>query len=182
MKKWIEVNIHISNSNQFRRTILSFVKPFVRNCKKKHHVDSWHFFVEKCPSNGPRPNEPEIRLRFYAESTEVDIIKNELDSRLKKLARLQGPITFHHFGKHGGPGKYRGEAGNWKKDWSVVMKQFNYGSEYALLFLSKQSLHKPIGYHGQRYAHLLLNQLLIPHGGASITRTGRVFVDIMIPQ
>lgn len=146
-------------------------------------MDSWHFFVEKCPPNGPRPNEPEIRLRFYAESTEIDLIKNELDTKLKKLARSRrSPITFYHFGKHGGTGKYRGEANNWKKDWSLVMKQYNYGSEYALQFLSKRSLYKPLGYHGQRYAHLLLNQLLIPHGGARIIRFGRPFVDIMIPQ
>ena len=183
MRKWVEVNIHVGSSNQFKRTILSFVRPFVRGCKRRYDLDSWHFFLERCPLIGTRRNEPEIRLRFYAKSPEIDNIKNQLDSKLKKLIRShRSPITFYHFGKHGRLGKYRGEANNWKKDWPLVMKQYNYGSEYALQFLNKQSLHRRLGYHGKRYAHLLLNQLIIPHTGTSVTRSGRAFVHIIIPQ
>jgi len=183
MRKWTEVNIHVSNSNQLKRAILSFVKPFVKNCKRAHQLDSWHYFLETCPLTGPRHGEPEIRLRFYAELAVIGQIENQLRTQLGRLARLhRNPITFYHFGKHGRPGKYRGERSSWKTDWPVVMKQFNYGSEYALQFLSKKNLHRRLGYHGERYVHLLLNQLLIPHAQRPIVRSRRNYIDTIIPQ
>ena len=183
MRKWTEVNVHVRNPNQFKRAILSFVKSFVKNCRRTHQLDSWHFFLEKCPLTGPRHDEPEIRLRFYAESAVIDQIENELRTKLDKLVRShRNPITFYHFGKHGRPGKYRGERPNWKTDWPIVMEHFNYGSEYALQFLSKKSLHRRLGYHGQRYVHLLLNQLLIPHTQVPTVWSGRNCIDTIIPQ
>jgi len=183
MRKWTEVNIHVINSNQFRRAVLSFVKPFVKNCKRTRQIDSWHFFLEECPLTGPRHGELEIRLRFYGESIEIDQIKNALSTKLEKLARSRrNPITFYHFGNHGRPGKYRGERANWRTDWPIVVKQYNFGSEYALQFLSKRHLHRRLGYHGHRYVHLLLNQLLIPHSAVPNVRSGRTYVHIIIPQ
>jgi len=167
MRKWTEVNIHVSNPNQLKRAILSFVRPFVKYCKRTHQIDSWHFFFEECPLIGPRQGQPEIRLRFYAESAVISQIENRLNTELARLVRPhRNPITFYHFGKHGRPGRYRGERPTWGTDWPVVMKQFNYGSEYALHFLGKTRLHRRLDFHGERYLHLLLNQLLIPHAQA----------------
>lgn len=104
MRKWTEVNVHVRNSSQLRRVMLSFVKPFVKNCKRTHPIDSWHFFFEECPLTGSRYGEPEIRLRFYAESTEIDQIRNELRTELDRLVRsTRNPTTFYHFGKDGRP-------------------------------------------------------------------------------
>lgn len=183
MRKWTEVNIHVSNSNQLKRAILSFVKPFVKNCKRTHRIDSWHFFFEECPLTGPRHGQPEIRLRFYGESIEINQINNELRTELNKCTRsTRNPITFYHFGNHGSSGTYRGQRANWGTDWSLVMKQFNNSSEYALQFLGKRNLHKRVGYHGERYVHLLLNQLRIPHTQILTVWSGINCTDTIIPQ
>lgn len=166
-KEWVEVNIHFSGGvNEARRVITDFVKPFVNNNRRLKQ--SWHYFVETCPPNGDRPGEPEIRLRFYGKSSNIATIRANLRRELTQLiASRQSPVTYFHFGRHGGPGQYDGEVGRWGKDWKIAMKQFQNGAEFGLYFLSKYPIQQkpdiPIGRHGHRYAHLLLNQMTVPH-------------------
>lgn len=166
-REWVEVNIHFRGSwTEARRIILDFVKPFVDS--HRGLKQSWHYFQEVCPPNGERPGEPEIRLRFFGKSSNVATIRTNLTRDLTRLiASGQSPVTSFHFGNHGGPGQYTGEAGYWGKDWTIAMHQYQNGAEFGLLFLSKYPIQQqptiPIGRHGHRYVHLLLNQMTVPH-------------------
>jgi len=166
-REWVEINIHFRDGwDEARRVIIDFVKPFVNSHRRLKQ--SWHYFLEKCPPNGDRPGEPEVRLRFFGRSNNIATIRADLNSELGRLIQSgQSPVTHFHFGRHGGPGQYDGEADYWGKDWSIAMKQYQNGAEFGLFFLSKYPLQKkpsiPIGRHGQRYVHLLLNQMTVPH-------------------
>ena len=166
-KEWVEVNIHFKGGiEETRRVIIDFVKPFVKNHRRLKQ--SWHYFVETCPPNGERPGEPEIRLRFFGKSTNIATIRTDLTTELTQLIRSGlSPVTHFHFGKHGGPGQYDGEIDYWGKDWPIAMKQYKNGAEFGLYFLSNYPIQQkpniPIGRHGHRYGHLLLNQMTVPH-------------------
>lgn len=167
---WIEVNIHFKRDpnvyEQARCVILGFVRPFVNTHRRLKQ--SWHYFQEQCPPNGDRPGEPEIRLRFYGTPTNIATIRTDLGTQLSQLIQAgQLPVTYFHFGKHGGPGRYDGEVEYWGKDWSIAMRQYKNGAEFGLYFLSKHPIQQkpgiPIGRHGHRYVHLLLNQMTARH-------------------
>lgn len=167
---WVEVNIHhLTGTNPYheaRNVILGFVKPFVDTHRRQKK--SWHYFHEQCPPNGLRPGEPEIRLRFYGNQTNIGAITTDLNIQLTQLAQTrQHSITHFHFGNHGGPGQYNGERDYWGRDWKIAMRQYKNSAEWSLYFLSKYPLQHnpdiPIGRHGHRYAHLLLNQMTVPH-------------------
>jgi hypothetical protein len=73
----------------------SFVKPFVNQYKER--VASWHYFIEPCPKEGPKPVDPKIRLRFYGQATKIDDIRTYLNTRLLTLIKqVESPVTFHH--------------------------------------------------------------------------------------
>lgn len=172
---WVEVNIHFQGGvDEARWVILNFVKPFVDSHRKLKQ--SWHYFVERCPPSGERSGEPEIRLRFCGTSANIATIRTDLTSQLTQLIQSgQPPVTHFHFGKHGGPGQYDGEKDHWGKDWTIAMKQYENGAEFGLYFLSnypkQKDPHIPVERHGHRYAHLLLNQMTVPHnyvGGITI--------------
>ena len=168
-KKWVEVNIHFSDPQENRRVLLAFVKPFVEDCKKHSLIESWHFFEERCPQRGPKLGEPEIRLRFYGESEDIDAVKDQLSSKLRNLvASSKDPITYYHFGNHGEPGDYVGEANYWGNDWSIAMKQYQEGAELGLWFIQNFSSTMPLE-RWQKISHLILNQLLVPHGNFHTT-------------
>lgn len=165
-KKWIEVNIHFDSSSENREVLLSFVKPFVESCKDGKLIESWHYFQEMCPENGPKPGEREIRLRFYGGMKEIDTVKAKLDSQLKRLIDSgESLITFYHFGNHGGSGDYVGEAGYWQSDWLTTIKQYQKGAELGLWFIESFPHPQTMTLERQqKISHLIINQLLIPHG------------------
>jgi len=163
-EKWAEVNIHFGDPRENRTALLSFVKPFVECFKKNGLIESWHCFEGRCPQRGPRPTEPEVRLRFYGELKNVEIIKDELDSELAKLVNSgKSPIIFYNCGNHGEPGDYVGEANYWGSDWPIAMKQYQNGAELGLWFIENFPSVMPVE-RWQKISHLILNQLLIPHG------------------
>lgn len=148
--KWLEVNIHLKDYSVTDAVLKEFVAPYTQACKAKGAIYSWHFF-----------REPEIRLRFYGKETDIDEIRQDLDSRLSQLETDQpGVFEKHIFGAHGREGEqYQGEEDMWGSDWPIAMKFYEYGSETACQFLVAERSDKSLDYHADRYVHLLLNQL-----------------------
>ncbi len=72
---------------------------------------SWHYFEEICPPNGGRPGETEIRQRFYGTPVNIAIIRTDLVNELNQVIGSRSlPVTYYHFGNHGGPGQYWGKS------------------------------------------------------------------------
>ena len=65
-----------------------------------------------------------LRLRFFGKSNNIATIRADLTNDLTQLtASGTSPVIYFHFGNHGSPGQYSGEAGYWGKDWSMAIGQ-----------------------------------------------------------
>lgn len=112
-KKWVEVDIYLSDYRRTNEVITETVKELVQAFKDKGWIESWHFF-----------REPQIRLRFYGEENNIAKVKEEIDTKLKEMESTKGELySCHVFGSHGQRGKeYTGEADFWQDDWPLVLK------------------------------------------------------------
>jgi len=151
--KWIEVNIHLNDYSRTNEALIETVRKLVQDFKKENWIKSWHFF-----------REPHIRLRFFGEEENITKIKDAIERKLNEMESTKSELyAYHIFGSHGRKNEeYTGEADYWLDDWPLVMKLWENTSEFALNLISKKPS-KPLGIHGERHIHLLLNQLGLPH-------------------
>ncbi len=150
MNKWIELNIFLKDYSRTNDVLYKTISPYIKELYDRNLKFNWHFF-----------REPEIRLRIFANSEEIERIKVELDTNLTNLEKLEDALYCKHlFGCHGKEGgEYNGEEEFYGKDaWELCYKRWEIGSNLALL-LCAESMGKSLPFYATRDIHLFLNQL-----------------------
>ncbi|KKL53092.1 hypothetical protein LCGC14_2278900 [marine sediment metagenome] len=146
--KWIELTVTLADDTKFNEVLSILVKPYINSLRNRNIDFNWHFF-----------REPSLCWRIY--SNKSQIIKSELDIRLKELEESNSEIfKNHYFGAFLIDGKeYNGESELYGTDaWELCYKRWETGSNLALLLCTTEPM-KSLPFHYTRDIHLMENQL-----------------------